>query len=237
MKTIKILDLCCGEGGAAMGYHNAATKAGYQVEITGVDISTKKYYPFHLIVTDAVEYAQQNAHRFDFVHASPPCQEYSKATSAQRAAGKEYTQIIEPIRSAMQASGKPGIIENVPFAPIRADIKLYGYMFGLPILRERWFELVGWWMLAPCRPQQKGTVKDGDYITIFGKLGYRKSKSQPKGWRPKFDQGTGLKTWQYAMGMPWVNSDVGISQAIPPAYTQYLFTEYLHQQNVTTTIF
>lgn len=129
-------------------------------------------------------------------------------------------------------SGKPGIIENVPFAPIRPDIKLFGYMFGREVIRERWFELVNWWMLAPMRPAQIGTVKDGDFVTIFGKLGYRKSRTQPQGWRPKFDQGTGLKTWQYAMGMPWVNSDVGISQAIPPCYTQYLFTEYLNQKCV-----
>ena len=226
---IKILDLCCGEGGASMGYYKACEHHGLAVEITGIDNVSKKYYPFRFLLADAVEYAVENAHLYDFIHASPPCQAHSIATVKQRAAGKKYNDIIIPIRAAMLASGKPGVIENVPFAPIRPDLKLYGNMFGLPIIKQRWFELIGWWMLSPVKPQKKGSVRDGDYISIYGKQGYRKYSRLPPGWRPKFDQGSGIKTWQYAMNMPWVKSDVGIAQAIPPDYTQYIFNEFLNQ--------
>ena len=75
-------------------------------------------------------------------------------------------------------------------------------------------------------------MKEGDFITIIGKQGYRKSKLQPKGWRPKFDQGSGIKTWMYAMGIPnqYKFKDVEISEGIPPAYTEYIggyLSEYL----------
>lgn len=227
---MRILDLCCGEGGAAMGYKLAADALGIPVEITGVDIHPKKYYPFNFVLADAVEFGQVNAHKFDFIHASPPCQMFSNATAFMRAKGKTYPEIIGPIREIIETSGKPGVIENVPNAPIRPDVKLWGDLFHLGVIRERWFELIGWWMLSPERPAKRGSVKNGDYVTITGNAAYRNYKQLPVGWRPKFDQGTALKTWQYAMGMSWVKSDTGIAEAIPPAYTQYIFTEFLMQQ-------
>lgn len=122
------------------------------------------------------------------------------------------------------AIGLPWVMENVPTAPIRADIVLYGYMFGLPVIRRRHFEIEGWWTMQPGIPARIGSVKNGDFITIFGKQGYRKSANLPKGWRPKFDQGTGLKTWHYAMGIPdqYRFRDTEIAEGIPPAYTRYI---------------
>ncbi len=91
--------------------------------------------------------------------------------------------------------------------------------------------------MQPGIRQRIGSVKDGDFCTIIGKLGYRKYKGLPKGWRPKFDQGTGLKTWHYAMGIPpqYQFRDVEISEGILPAYTKYLgeyLLQYLAQKNI-----
>lgn len=225
---LKILDLCCGEGGAAMGYHLACKDAGIEADITGVDIEYRKYYPFRFIQGDALDWGER-ASDYDFIHASPPCQKFSPSTSKQRLAGVSYPDLIGPIRQIILDSGKPGCIENVPQAPISADVVLWGNMFGLPIIRRRHFELVNWFFLSPPRPKENRKVKHGELISIFGKAGYRKYKKLRVGWRPSFDKGTCLKTWQYAMGMDWVGSDVGISEAIPPAYTRFIFMNYLEQ--------
>ena len=68
----RLLDLFCGAGGAAMGYH----RAGF--EVVGVDITTQPNYPFESIKADALELLESGPLHFDAVHASPPCQSFSK---------------------------------------------------------------------------------------------------------------------------------------------------------------
>lgn len=226
---MKLLDLYCGAGLAALGY----IEAGF--EVTGVDIEKKSTYTGHqFIQEDAIEILQDLSfcRQFDAIHASPPCQMYSRSTAPFRAAGKVYQDLIAPTREGLELTGLPYVIENVPLAPIRADITLYGYMFGLPVIRRRHFELGRWFALQIGIPAQVGSLNTGDFISIFGKQGYRKTKSLPAGWRPKFDQGTGIKTWHYAMGIPEGIKFKGteISEGIPPAYTKYiggLLKEYL----------
>ncbi|HQH73475.1 MAG TPA: DNA cytosine methyltransferase [bacterium] len=217
----KLLDLYCGAGLAAIGYK----QAGF--EVIGIDIERKSCYAGDLFIQgDALGVLKDIPflRQFDTIHASPPCQHYSQSTAMFRKEGKIYADLIGVTRAGLDRSGLPYIIENVPRAPIRADIVLHGWMFGLNVMRARKFELSGWWMMQPGIPKRRGCVKDGDFCTIIGKQGYRKYKGLPKGWRPKFDQGSGLKTWHYAMGIPpeYNFKDVEISEGIPPAYTSYI---------------
>ena len=66
---MKLLDLFCGGGGAAVGYH----RAGF-ADITGVDIDQHDNYPFSFVRGDALEYLAAHGHKYDAIHASPPCQ-------------------------------------------------------------------------------------------------------------------------------------------------------------------
>ncbi len=71
----RLLDLFCGAGGAAMGYH----RAGF--DVVGVDIAPQPNYPFEFIEADALAFLRhfQNGCRrdgfcnFDAIHASPLC--------------------------------------------------------------------------------------------------------------------------------------------------------------------
>lgn len=226
---MKLLDLYCGAGLAAIGYQ----QAGFHV--TGVDIEAKSCYAGDVfLLGDALEVLKDLAfcRQFDLVHASPPCQKYSQSTVMFRAQGKVYADLIEPTREALELIGLPYVIENVPTAPVRPDIVLHGWMFGLNVMRKRHFELGNWWMMQPGVSKRIGSVKDGDFCTIIGKQGYRKYKGLPKNWRPKFDQGSGIKTWHFAMGIPegYKFRDTEISEGIPPAYARYLGECWMRQQ-------
>ena len=111
---MKGLDLCCKAGGCSMGY----SQAGF--EMVGIDIDPQPNYPFEFIQADALELLQDTEYleQFDFIHASPPCQEYSGVSRQWREKGTIYPDILEPIRNLLIQSGKPFVIENVQNAPL-----------------------------------------------------------------------------------------------------------------------
>jgi DNA (cytosine-5)-methyltransferase 1 len=69
----RLLDLFCGAGGAAMGYH----RAGF--EVVGVDIKPQPNYPFEFRQGGALSLGDW-INSFDALHASPPCQAYVNLT-------------------------------------------------------------------------------------------------------------------------------------------------------------
>lgn len=201
---MKILDLYCGAGAASMGLRKAFPGA----QIYGVDIVKQPRYPFMFFRDDAVAFANQNGSLFDFIWASPPCQAFTplKATT-----GKEYPDLVAATRLALQQTGKPWIMENVPQAPFINPIRLCGTMFdGLRVYRHRIFES-NFPMIEPPHPKhvirstgtqrgRKAHYEAGGFITITGDVG-------------TYCGG--------AMGIDWMNGNE-LSQAIPPAYSRYL---------------
>lgn len=143
---MKLLDLYCGAGGCSEGYR----RAGF--EVTGVDSNprlARLYRGGHFVLADALEYVREHGHEYDAIHASPPCQAHSSLKALQP--GKAYPDLIPATRAALQASGKPYVIENVPRAPLGGGdtylLMLCGTMFGCitpdgraEIQRHRLFE-------------------------------------------------------------------------------------------------
>jgi DNA (cytosine-5)-methyltransferase 1 len=207
MKPI-LLDTFCKAGGAGMGYH----KAGF--EVIGVDIEPQPNYPFEFIQADAIEFMYARGHEFDAVHGSPPCQKYSVSTAQFRKAGKIYADLVEETRAALLKTGKPFIIENVPQAPVRPDIVLQGNMFGLPIIRRRHFELSFFMLQYPLTPECRRVGEE--LCSIFGK------SSTERTTKGKFGLKTNREAWAYAMGIDWHMTEAELSEAIPPAYTEFI---------------
>lgn len=206
-----ILDLFCGAGGASMGYW----RAGF--EVVGVDIEPQPDYPFEFIRADAMDVLNHVHELGDFVavHASPPCQHYSKATSQQRHIGKQYPDLIPAVRDKLLITGLPYVIENVMGAPLNNAIKLCGSMFNLPIQRHRLFEgcVPDYRTLPKCQHKRQRSVS-GPTVSVFGHPGLR------------LDVDNSTDAWREAMGINWMTAD-SLAQAIPPAYTQFIAQSHL----------
>ena len=115
---MRLLDLFCGAGGAAVGYH----RAGFE-DITGVDIKPMPRYPFEFVQGDALEYVMEHGAEFDVIHASPPCQAY---VDHNKRKDTNHPKLIEPTRTLLEISGKLFIIENVRHAPLKATPMVTG---------------------------------------------------------------------------------------------------------------
>jgi DNA (cytosine-5)-methyltransferase 1 len=203
----RLLDLFCGAGGAAMGYH----RAGF--DVVGVDIMPQPRYPFEFHQGDAMTWPLD---RFDAIHASPPCQDHTRQY-VPREHGTGW--MLAGTRARLAAQTAPWVIENVPGAPMRADYRLCGCMFNLPRLaRERWFE-TSWYafdLRPPCHHPE--TV-----ISVTG-------TGTPTGtW--KVYGALKLADFSSAMGIGWMTR-AELSQAIPPAYTEYIGGQLIDHLNV-----
>jgi DNA (cytosine-5)-methyltransferase 1 len=198
----RLLDLCCGGGGASMGYH----RAGF--DVVGVDVNPMPSYPFEFHQADALEFLLEHGREFDMVHASPPCQPYTRMSICRPGSAENYDDnLIEPIRDICREMELPYIIENVPGAPLWEPIELCGHMFGLALYRHRWFEC------SEPIPQpdhvdhtlpasNAGRWKPGTIITVAGHCGP-------------------MPVAKAAMGIGWMARDE-LVEAIPPAYTEFL---------------
>jgi DNA (cytosine-5)-methyltransferase 1 len=198
----KLLDLFCGAGGAGMGYH----WAGF--DVTGVDVKPQPRYPFAFVQADALDYLATTAPHWDAIHASPPCQRYSLATPHARR--ESHPDLLAPTREALEASGGvPWVIENVPGAPMRPDIRCCGCWLGLELRRERLFETS--WRAFELRPPCK---HEYPVVSVVG-------HGTPSWVRKQLGYNPTIAQYRAAMGIDWMNRNE-LSEAIPPAYTAYV---------------
>jgi hypothetical protein len=203
-----LLDLFCGAGGAAMGYY----RAGF--EVVGVDIKPQPHYPFEFHQEDALIYPLGG---FDAYHASPPCQAYLDCNKNGKKITK-HPRLIEPIRDRLLSTLRPFIIENVHKAPINAGLMLCGTMFGLNVIRHRYFEFNFNPPMSPFHCNHWGSVARGDFVAVYGRGG--KGPRYPGGRMPSPINVRFTKS--YAMGIEWEMTDKEINESIPPAYTEYI---------------
>lgn len=215
----RVLDLFCCSGACSRGYEDAGLKV-----VAGVDIVDRPRYPYRFIQGDALEFVAKYGDwirkSIDLVHASCPCQARCTLTKGtNKAMADRYEDLYPPTRDALYALGVPAVIENPDARP---DVVLCGEMFGLGVLRHRKIELVNWSAQRPKHPKHRGYVRgwrhgvyrDGPYIAAYGDGGGKATE----------------KEMQVAMGIDWTDVREELTEAIPPAYAEWVGREFLAQR-------
>ncbi len=219
---MRLLDAFCGAGGCSVGYQ----RAGF--DVTGVDIEPHDDYPFPLLEDDALVVLDnlQYLATFDAIHASPPCQGYTTMSNRWRGKGGKadsHLDLIPAVRDALLAWGGPYVLENVPGArsQLRDPITLHGGMFGLRVHRPRLFETNVPLMLYSAPPPV-------DPIGVYGKAhDGRRLFTRADGSEQR--AAYSLSEARGAMGIDWMTDWADLTEAIPPAYTEYLGVQLLAQ--------
>lgn len=205
------LDLFSGAGGCSVGY----ARAGF--EMTGVDIGDQPRYPYRFVRADALQYVAEYGHEYDFIHASPPCQHYTRiAQRLERSVARRRPDLIAATRDALLATGRPYVIENVVEArPLMRDaIMLCGSTFGLDVRRHRRFESSVFLLAPSCdhtwqtprfRSLDSRRKQLASVVGVHGHVNYRGEADMRKA----------------AMGIDWMTM-AELSQAIPPVYCEFL---------------
>jgi DNA (cytosine-5)-methyltransferase 1 len=211
----RLLDLFCGGGGAAAGYH----AAGF--DVFGVDIVDRqgRFPSMGFYKGDALEFLRQNGHEFDVVHSSPPCQAFTISRHlTRRSMGRKPSEIdlLAPTRNLLTEVGKPWVIENVVGAPL-SGVVLCGTSFGLgattadgwrELRRHRVFESSAFLFgSGPCQHRTRA-------IGIYGSIGDRIPNGAVIAATP--EEG------RLARGIDWPLPWASIREAIPPAYTEWI---------------
>lgn len=224
--AFEVLDLFSGAGGAAAGY----ARAGFTP--FGVDIKPQPRYPFPFLEYDALEILRHliddgrvmdadgiiyRLEDFDFIHASPPCQGYSKLRHVHK--DIEYPELIEPTRELLQETGLPWVIENVEGAPLIDPITLCGSHFGLSTVwepygkvglrRHRLFESN---MPLPDPGPHDHTLLS---VPVYG--------HGPPGGRASLKGPGHAQAAREVMRIDWMQRHE-LDEAIPPPYAEYIGT-------------
>lgn len=210
MKKPRLLDLYCKAGGASMGF----ARAGF--EVTGVDIEPQPDYPHEFVQADALDFLVQYGDEFDARAASPPCLGYSNLNAYNQ---QDYPLLISDTIKALEASGKPWVLENVETPTARAEmrphkvIRLCGPMLGLKVYRHRLFASNVDLVEPPHQPHRWLCARNGylptserPFMTITG-------GKHSRAW---------IAAASECLGVPWMRTVEDVSNAIPPVYTEYV---------------
>lgn len=207
-----------------MGY----SRAGF--DVVGVDIKPQPRYPFQFVQADALHFVRSFGAGFDVIHASPPCQRYSMANNIH--GNPNHPDLVAPTRDALLLSGRSYVIENVPGAPLGPSVCVCGLALGLGVKRHRWFESGHVLFGTQCAGHQ------GDWVSVFGHTVLERSPQigrTAKGGPIFRRKHLGTERGRDAMGISWMTREE-LSEAIPPAYTEYIGRQLWHALEPATSL-
>lgn len=213
-----LLDLFCGEGGCSAGY----VAAGF--DVVGVDLHAKPRYPWEFHRGHALDYLADPAFmaRFDAVHASPPCKSENPLRHLHDV---QHPDLLTPTLEMLRAQHLPWVVENVAATEkMPGALLLCGAAFALaadcidgrrrPLKRHRLFESSVFLMGGGC------ACSGREPVGVYGHGRANKDPGSRRGYQAAVAEA------RQALETPWM-SQAGISQAIPPAYTEFIGEQIL----------
>ena len=154
---------------------------------------------------------------FDAIHASPPCQDYSKAL---RHMASPQPRLIEPVRELLEQTSLLWVIENVEGAPIpsqhtldgRYGAQFCGTAFGKRVYRHRLFEAN--WPIhgTPC-------IHSRHAMNPHNVAGRERMYEE-------FGRGDPEVLWRAELGVEWMRR-YEAREAVPPYFTEHIGAQLL----------
>lgn len=241
----RLLDLFCGAGMAADGY----AAAGF--EVVGVDIKPQPDYPYEFFQADALQVLSGShlgprgkcwCFDFDVIHASPPCQLFTRAKHLRDAQGgkSKAVDLLTPTLALLREFDMPPIpwvVENVenakslmqPLVDFHPEGNEYlvcvcGSAFGLEVQRHRLFL---------SNVPVVGTAHYHDRFPIDPVSGKPRpwgvyhvpGDSIPAGGRTARDAEHARELFGMARSLPWDS----LKEGFPPAYTVWIGAQLLDE--------
>lgn len=221
-------------GIGAIGYK----RAGFNVY--GIDPLSKWSRGFpgdRFRAGNVLELLDKHGHKFQAIHASPPCTGYTIGTAAIRARGeKTYQLLIEPTREALSRFNVPWTIENVGQARAHLvdPVVLCGSMFNLTatdtdgeplwMQRHRLFEHRNFNLEAPGACDHPKDIRCGG---VYG-------AARTDKWEARYIRKGGYnpprEVQEDLMGVERGRfTRAALRVALPPAYTEWIGRHMMEQ--------
>ena len=228
---MKALDLFSGAGGAALGL----IRAGF--DVVGFDIVEQPDYPGEFVLGDALALDANYVEGFDLVWASPPCQAFSTATrymaniAGRKSRGLDAYPDLLPATRSLLAGAKMSVIENVPQAPMRADLTLtlWDFRNPAPVERKRIFE-TSFPLLRPVKARKPPGFAQIISLTGNSQLPDFNRRRKEMGLKsPTVEEvGEALGVFHVITGGKTARRRA-LNQMIPPEYSEFIGREALRQ--------
>lgn len=228
---LRLLDLYCGGGLGADGY------AAVGFDLTGVDLFPMPDYPYPFVQADALEYLRQHGDEYDVIHASPPCQLFTRAKHLREAQGstsKETLDLLTPTLALLRErfGHLPWVVENVenarPLMEPRGGESLArccGSSFGLQVQRHRLFlsnrPLTG----TRCAHERFPIDPTSGKPRPWG-VYHVPGDSIPSGGRTARNAEHGAEVMGLARVVPWAV----LKEGFPPAYTVWIGSQLIREE-------
>ena len=226
-----ILDVCCGEGGAARGY----AQAGHYVVGIDSNLDCRKGYlrsgAAEFICGDALKYLadEKFMRRFSFVHFSPPCQHFSQMSRCRPGIAAGYPDLITPGRPLLNRLYLPHVIENVGAARLwlkdPVTLCMWGH-FGRETYRHRLIEAGGGFSLQPPPAPEQHPHEVPPRLNRECGRPHPVPTARAGHWEPGYFVSVAgherKEPVRRVMEITWMSNREAVAEAIPPYLAGYI---------------